>query len=726
MSRENLEDTFPVAPTYDDLILSADAIKKAQSTYAMGATNNLNNLFGEEKGSIDKNVKESKWEKEGKIPSNWTQAADNKGEVTLKLKDMAGVDLHTEAGAKKWDDFMNQMTYAEMQSLFTSAQPAIDRFGKMKDSNTDRPLNLGSAFTWPDAPIQAATFNVRLIERLGEILAELALLKDSLTTGWWGPGANTNRSHFDGRSKEYYSQDAVLGGYMGAAASQGAQSRGVITYIKHFAIHNEEDIGNSVNTFISEQAWRENYLSAFKKVMQLGHAAGTMPNAQKEGCWLQGTHNYDYLVTMAREEWGWDGEHVSDMIMGQNSPKVIDPRAQKAAEAITDADAKAAFLAKYTWNGGNNNNLDLCLRTTCTPMSNPSYRLTGRWNAELRDGKGSVESCWGEKVEGADKYVQCDTEYYWMRKTAQYAMFKSANSCLAQNGVDFSNLGAKSYDGKEGKNIILDTPLTEEALDGSVAKYAIRSGSLPNGVVLNPNSGLISGTPTESGTFKVTVDVTVDGWIKKSYQQTLNIASAWTLELENLETDKAVTDASAVREGIPANAKNIKYSVAEGQLPEGLTIAEDGTISGTPVGAGEYEFKLQVYYEITVQSGWSSRTDRYTLVSEQFNVDVAGDPIPEPIVIVEVVPAEDGSFTVVFSDGSSVVVKNGEQGPKGDTGPQGPKGDTGAKGDTGPAGAPGKDGQNAKGCGGVIGLSSALIAVVTLAGTAFLIRRKED
>ena len=733
MSREDLEATFPVAPTYDDLIMSAAAIKKAQQTYAMGATNNLNDLFGEAKGSIDTDPVNSKWAKEGEIPSNWTQAADNKGEVTLKLKDMAGVSLHTEAGAKKWDDFMNQMTYAEMSSLFTSAQPALDRFGKMKDSNTDRPLNLGSAFTWPDAPIQAATFNVRLIERLGEILAEMALLKGSITTGWWGPGANTNRSHFDGRTKEYYSQDAVLGGYIGAAASQGAQSRGVITYIKHFSIHNEEDIGNSVNTFISEQAWRENYLSAFKKVMQLGHAAGTMPNAQKEGCWLQGTHNYDYLVTMAREEWGWDGEHVSDMIMGQNSPKVIDPRAQAAADKIADADEKAAFLAKYTWNGGNNNNLDLLLRATCTPMSNPSYRLTGRWNATLRDGKGSVESCWGEKdAEGKDKYVQCDTEYYWMRMTAMYAMFKSANTCLAQNGVDFSALTAKTIEGKEGKAILFDTPLTKEALGGSVAKYAISAGQLPDGVVLNPNSGLVSGTPNESGTFKVTIAVTIDGWIKKSYQLTLNIASAWTLDLPELEAGKAVTEASAVREGIPANAKNIKYSVAEGELPAGLEIADDGTITGTPAGAGEYTFKLQVYYEITVSSGWSSRTDKYTVVSEQFKVTVAGDPIPEPIVIVNVVPAEDGSFTVYFSDGTSVIVKSGEKGDKGDQGEQGPKGDTGAqgpkgdKGDTGPAGADGKDGQNAKGCGGVIGLSSALIAVLTLAGAAFLIRRKED
>ena len=733
-SRSNMDGTFPKAPTYDDLILSTEALAKAAKTYAMGATNNLNNLFGNEPGSIDKNAKESKWAKEGQIPANWTQAADAKTrEITLKLKDMANVPFDDQ----KWDTFMNQLTYQELTSLFTSAQPAIAAVGKMADSNTDRPLNLGSTFTWPDAPLQAATFNVELIERMGELVGELVLQKDSITTGWWGPGANTNRSHFDGRSKEYYSQDAILGGYMGAAASIGAQSRGIITYIKHYSIHNEEDVGNSVNTFISEQAWRENFLVAFKKVMQDGHCAGTMPNAQKEGCWLQGPHNYDFLISLSREEWGWQGEHVSDMIMGQNSPAFTDARVAKDAEALPESE-RAAYIAQYKWNGGNNNNLDLLLRCTCTPMSNPSFRLTGEWDATLRGGKGSVKSQWAANAEK----VQCDTEYYWMRMTAQYAMFKSANSVLAQNGLDLSKLANKDVAGKQGTALNVAAPLSKEDLAGSTIKYSITSGELPGGLNFNANTGAISGTPSVSGSYRVTIQAVADNWIRKSFTLNFNIESAWTLSLggNEIAVDTEINDGSVVCgiAGVPANAK---YAINSGALPTGLAIADDGSITGTPTVGGEFKFSIKVSW--STGSGSNARTTTY--VSEEFTVVVTGGT-PAPVAhggIVSSVINNEGHLIITYEDGFiadlGLVVgangqngQNGQDGAPGATGPQGPAGAdgaTGPQGPVGPQGPAGQDGKDAeateKGCGGSIIAASGIMTLVAGLGLAVVALKRK-
>ena len=85
------------------------------------------------------------------------------------------------------------------------------------------------------------------------------------TSGWWGPGTNTNRSQFAGRTKEYYSQDGILAGYMAAAAVSGAQSKGTVVYIKHMALYDQEDMNAGTTVWVDEQTMRENYLVSFKR-----------------------------------------------------------------------------------------------------------------------------------------------------------------------------------------------------------------------------------------------------------------------------------------------------------------------------------------------------------------------------------------------------------------------------------------------------------------------------
>ena len=132
---------------------------------------------------------------------------------------------------------------------------------------------------------------------------------------------------------------------------------------------------------------------------------------------------------------------------------------------------------------------------------------------------------------------------------------------------------------------------------------------------------------------------------------------------------------------VPVTAK---YSVASGELPAGLTLAEDGTITGTPTEAGEYDFVIQVSF--SKRSGWSSVTVTYK--SEQFHVVVEGDAAPATKEIVSIEDTDEG-HVITFSDGSTLIIKDGapgEKGDKGDTGETGPVGPTGEKGDKGDKG----------------------------------------
>ena len=109
----------------------------------------------------------------------------------------------------------------------------------------------------------ASTWNVELARERGECIGEELIFNN--LNGWYGPGANTHRSAFGGRNNEYFSEDGLLAGKMLAAECSGAESKGVMTYTKHFAFNDQEANRNSVLcTWVNEQAAREIYLKGFE------------------------------------------------------------------------------------------------------------------------------------------------------------------------------------------------------------------------------------------------------------------------------------------------------------------------------------------------------------------------------------------------------------------------------------------------------------------------------
>jgi len=125
---------------------------------------------------------------------------------------------------------------------------------------------------------------------------------------------NTHRSAFAGRNFEYYSEDGVLAGYLAMNQVNGAVSKGVYPYVKHFAVNDQETNRESfLLTFVSEQAMREIYLKPFEICIK-GLEGGSMAVMTSYN-WLGSVPacaNSDLLQTVLRDEWGFRGMAITD------------------------------------------------------------------------------------------------------------------------------------------------------------------------------------------------------------------------------------------------------------------------------------------------------------------------------------------------------------------------------------------------------------------------------
>ncbi len=165
------------------------------------------------------------------------------------------------------------------------------------------------ATCFPTASCLASTWDVELIRKMGEALAEecIALNVDVLL----GPGANMKRSPLGGRNFEYFSEDPFLAGEMAANFINGVQSKGVGTSLKHYAVNNQEFQRFSISAEVDERTLREIYLTAFEKAVKQGKPWTVMCSYNKVNGTFASEH--DHLLTeILKNEWGFEGLVVSD------------------------------------------------------------------------------------------------------------------------------------------------------------------------------------------------------------------------------------------------------------------------------------------------------------------------------------------------------------------------------------------------------------------------------
>ena len=165
------------------------------------------------------------------------------------------------------------------------------------------------ATCFPPAVATASTWDPGLLRRMGEALGDECRAMDVAVL--LGPGINLKRSPLGGRNFEYFSEDPLIAGVLGAAWVDGLQSRHVGASLKHFAVNNQETDRLRVSADVDERTIRELYLSAFKRVVTQARPWTVMCSYNKING-VYASQNHWLLTEVLRGEWGFEGAVFSD------------------------------------------------------------------------------------------------------------------------------------------------------------------------------------------------------------------------------------------------------------------------------------------------------------------------------------------------------------------------------------------------------------------------------
>lgn len=289
------------------------------------------------------------WTLEGGSKASEKDLSGDSG-ATISRNDKLLAELAKSYDSEKWEQLLDQLTATEMKHLIEwggfrrVATPSVG-LRKLEDHDGPAGFNTNSqngnssgewtAFT--SEALMGCSWDQNLMFALGRSMGAEA--NKSAINGWYAPGVNLHRTPYTARNFEYYSEDGVLSGYLAAQVIAGAKTNGLNCYIKHFTCSEEGPNPGGVNTWITEQNLRENYLRPFEiavkgvdveiikmdddgkvtdtKVMHIG-ANSIMTAFNRVGASWAGA-NYAQNVQVLRGEWGFNGSLITDWTSGPQS-----------------------------------------------------------------------------------------------------------------------------------------------------------------------------------------------------------------------------------------------------------------------------------------------------------------------------------------------------------------------------------------------------------------------
>lgn len=304
----------------------------------------------------------------------------------LTLADMRDADYSD----SRWEKLLDQLTVDEMANMIAMAgyqTAAMETVGKVATLDFDGPAAINNNFTgvgsigFPIEVVIASTWNKDLAHIWGESMGKIC--QEMGATGWYAPGMNTHRTAFGARNYEYFSEDGVLAGNMGAKAVEGAREHGVYSYIKHFALY--EGNAKMVSVWSNEQAIREIYLKPFEISVKQGDANAVMVSWSFLGAKWTGECS-NLMNTVLRNEWGFRGMALTDFFRNNG-------------HGFMNADAALANgvdAMLSTFNGEANNVANpehptsvLQMRNAC---KNVMYTVVSSWAYDGQHGEDETEN----------------------------------------------------------------------------------------------------------------------------------------------------------------------------------------------------------------------------------------------------------------------------------------------------------------------------------------------
>lgn len=446
-----------------------------------------------------------------------SQAYTSTNKAPIQLSDL----MNTSIEDSKWDEFISQFTVKQaIEQIVTPFNfQANDALGMPVGAHADGNTGIRKVFdliaylqagdriesdkTVNDLnpTLLSSTFNKTLAYEYGNKTGDLALWQH--VAGWYGPSTNLHRSHFSGRNSQYYSEDGVLSGKIVSKVTKGASDKGLITFMKHFALNDQEshrDI-TGVATWADEQTMRQNYLKPYEMAVKDGATMGMMTSFNRIGYEWAGA-SYKLLTQIARDEWNFKGIFITDAAGTDQAGNYMSADMMLRAGEDMSLDG---FAGGYTPEKDTTG-----VPPAITGVSSNAEAMTGTQKAAIFNAAKRIA------------YVVSRSNAMLNGEGLQPLGYdESATDVKTRFGSVTNYDDIKKLEVKIGENVNLSV----KDADLSNVKYVLYSGDLL-GLTLNEATGEITGTVKDgiaAGEYKICIGAIKDTLANKDYWTTPDV-----------------------------------------------------------------------------------------------------------------------------------------------------------------------------------------------------------